>query len=450
LGITAIYIAISAAFGAVSVTIFAMAKNPPRSRFGAGNKLPAGLFDTRGEFARGLPIELIAAWTASDQTPEAAQRLLDPFRVTGTAVVSDSAGLTRLSLQREPLEVMALINRPKELVHEFGTAIGGMGIGLWTADNTEMFYPETIACDEIASMLLAVQDRIRRDCEVQIGIGAHFDRFYLLGSTLYGTAANDVEGLAEDGTAAGEIVLTTALWERVRSSRRPGIQFSAVARSEIACKSNEGYRLLEGPRASLTQGGNRRYPLPFSVDFYEILTEFYQHGSLDELRREVNERFARTGTVLIVDRESVEAEVPETALLDDMALSAIARTSGAHLLESIAGIEVKTAGLLSIYTFATANDAWEFAVQLRQMLQTHGIRTRSGISSGALLLFDLEGGGREISGVPVNLASKVAQDHGEFGRIYVVEDVPGQREPAPGLQRLSFEIGGTEIPAWVA
>src|SRR5437764_9001357 len=77
-GITAIYIAISAAFVPVSVTIFAMAENPPRARFGAGNKLPAGLFDTRGEFARGLPIELIAAWTASDQTPEAAQRLLDP------------------------------------------------------------------------------------------------------------------------------------------------------------------------------------------------------------------------------------------------------------------------------------------------------------------------------------------------------------------------------------
>ena len=297
---------------------------------------------------------------------------------------------------------------------------------------------------------VVLPDRIRRDCEVQIGIGAHFDTFFLLGTTLYGSAANAIEMLAEDGTAGGEIVLTSAVWERVRCGRRSSKPFSAIARSAIACKSTDGHRLLDGPRPALMKSGPTRYPFPFSGEFYGILTEFYRHGDLDELRRKVDERFARRGTVLLVERESVEAEVPETAILDDMALSAIARASGAHLLESISGVEVKTAGLLSIYTFGSATDAWTFAVQLREMLETHGIRTRSGIATGEVLLFDLEGGGREISGVPVNLASKIAQDHGEFGRIYLVDDVPDQREPAPGVQKVSFEIGGTEIPAWVS
>ena len=102
------------------------------------------LFDTRGEFARDLPLELIAAWSESAHDKDAATELLVPFRVTGTLVVSDSCGLTRLSMGREPFEVMALINRPKEIVYGYGIATGGKAPGVWASDNTEMFYPETV------------------------------------------------------------------------------------------------------------------------------------------------------------------------------------------------------------------------------------------------------------------------------------------------------------------
>lgn len=404
----------------------------------------AALFDTRSEFARDLPIELITAWLHAGRSPAVAHELLDPYRVTGTAVVSDSAGLTRLSRQRELLEVMALINQPKELVHEFGTAIGGRGVGLWTADNTEMFYPESIGCDRIASMLLAVQDRISAECEVQIGFGVHFDSFFLVGNSLYGRAASEIECLAEDRTAGGEIVLTPAAWERT------GGQFKAVALSDIRCEFTDGLRLLDGPRLPWPEGGSKRYPMPFSDEFYEYLTEYYRHESLDLLRQKVTARFARHCTVLLVERAPVEAATVEEGILREMVAAAVGHTQGAWLLASTSGVEVKTAGTLSIYVFDDAGDAWTFAVRLRSALEKDGIPTRSGLATGEVLIFDLENGGREISGSPVNIASKIAQDQGEFGRIYVVDSPPARTEPAADAALQTFLVAGLEVPVWVA
>ncbi|MES1257665.1 MAG: family 3 adenylate cyclase [Acidobacteriota bacterium] len=407
---------------------------------------PAALFDTRSEFARDLPVELIAAWLHGRQTAAAAREILAPYRVTGTAVLSDSAGLTRLARQREPLEVMALINRPKELVHEAGTAIGGQAMGVWTADNTAMFYPETIGGDRIAAMLLAVQDRIRAECEVQIGIGAHFDTCFLIGNALYGLAARTVECMAEDRTAGGEIVLTSAAWERVRNSAEP---FQAVSRSEIACEFTDGFRLLDGPRLPWPERGIKRYPLPFSGDFYECLAGYDGHGSPDLPRRRAMERFARHCTVLLVERAPVEEETAESDILREMTRAAIARARGAWLLASTSGSEVKTAGSLSIYVFDEANEAWTFAAALRKALESEGIPTRSGLATGEVLMFELEDGGREISGCPVNMASKIAQDQGEFGRIYLVDAETGQGAPELKVSPVSFQVAGVEIPVWI-
>jgi len=397
---------------------------------------PNSLFDTRSEFARDLPLELVAAWNASAKTAAAAQKLLAPFRVRGTVIVSDSVGLTRLSANRDPLEVMALINRPKELVHEFGTAIGGTAVGLWTADNTEMFYPEGVAMDRIASMLLALQDRIQSECEVQIGMAAHFDTFFLIGNSIYGKPANAVESLAEDRTAGGEIVFTEAAWNRLAASGE--IRFSAIPRNEAAATPNDGYRLVDGPRHNLNRRGNSRYPFPFSEDFYACLTAYYEQRDLDSFRRDVLAQFSRRYTVLLTERETV-LEEGEAGVLGEIAAAAVAHARGSYLLAATTGIEVKTAGSLSIYVFEQPDEAIKFAIRLREALALEGIRTRSGIASGEVLVFDLPGGGRDISGSPVNLASKVAQDYGEFGRIYVINE----------SGTMSFAVGDMEIRAAV-
>jgi class 3 adenylate cyclase len=392
----------------------------------------AALFDTRSEFARDLPLELIAAWMRGERTPQAARELLEPYRVTGTVAVSDSAGLTRLTLQREPLEVMALINQPKELVHEYGTAIGGRAMGIWTADNTSMFYPDTVPAAQIASMLLAVQNRIHAECEVQIGIGVHHGSFFILSDSLYGAEAEHIECLAEDRTAGVEIVVTEAFASLL------GPEFQRVARAQIPCDFTDGLRLLGGPCLPPPATGKRRYPLPFSNDFYDCLPSYRE-------QRSVVERFRRYRTVLLVEREPVTSQETEYSVLADMTAAAVARVRGNWLLGSTAGEEVKTAGSLSIYVFEDAAEAWTFALRLRELLESDGIRTRSGLATGDVLLFDLEEGGREISGNPVNLASKVAQDHGEFGRIYSLDSTP-----PPDSRQLSFLIAGADRTVWVA
>jgi len=407
----------------------------------------AALFDTRSEFARDLPLELIAAWMNGSHTIETANKLLDPYRVTGTAVVSDSVGLTRLARRRDPLEVMALLNQPKELVYQFGTAIGGSGMGVWAADNTEMFYPDHVKGEQIASMLLSVQDRIRKECEVQIGMGVHYDSFFLVDNALYGAAANAIECLAEDRTEGGEIVLTPSAWNR--TCEQP-FEFRSVSRAEITCEFSDGIRLLDGPRLDWPEGASKHYPLPFSEEFYECLGEYYRHCDLVQLRKKVTERFTRHCTVLLVEREPIEADTAEERVLREMTIAAIAHARGAWLLASTSGMEVKTAGSLSIYVFDEASEAWKFAVQFRAVLEREQIRTRSGFATGEVLIFELEAGGREINGSPVNMASKVAQDQGEFGRIYAVETLPEKRVPSLDVAELSFFVGGCEIPVWVA
>lgn len=420
----------------------------PDNEFAAG--ISPALFDTRGEFARDLPLDLIAAWRTADQDPAAARSLLRPYLATGTVVVSDSAGLTHLALCREPLEVMALINRPKELVYEYGAAIGGRGLGVWAADNTEMFYPEEVPCDRIASMLLAVQDRIRAECEVQIGLAAHYGSFYLVGNSVYGPEAVAIETMAEDRTVGGEIVFTATAWERVQGAG-PDCQaaFQALARCEAPGDPVDGYRVLDGPRPAAwnpTQPAPD-YPLPFSAAFHTCLQEFYQHQNVELLRQQVYENFARTCTVLLTEREAISSDVAAIEILMEMERSAVAGTLGALLLGAGSGTEVKTAGSLSIYLFETTYDAWIFADRLRHNLQAEGIRTRSAIATGEVLLFDLEAGGKDISGVPVNMASKAAQDLGTFGNIYVLS----QESPAADrLQPVSMHIGGADRLVYVS
>jgi hypothetical protein len=345
----------------------------------------AALFDTHGEFARDLPVELITAWMNGRQSQEAAEELLNPYRVTGTAVVSDAAGLTRLARLREPLEVMALINRPKELIYEFGTAIGGEAIGVWAADNTEMFYPDTIGCERIASMLLTVQDRIRAECEVQIGIAAHFDTFFRIGAALYGDAAESIEQLAEDRTAGGEIVLTGSVWKRTCDHPDSADRFQAVARSGIPCEFTDGLRLVDGPRLPWPQAAKGRYPIPFSEEFYECLTEYDRHLNRERLSQRVAQRFARRGTVLLMERAPAESGTVETTILREMTNAVLARAHGGLLLASTSGIEVKTAGPLSIYVFDSAGEAGTFAFRLRTALERDGIPTRSAVATGELL-----------------------------------------------------------------
>ena len=89
-------------------------------------RFPPGFFDLPADAGRELPLEIIAAWTRSSQTPDVARELLAPCTLRGIVVASDTAGLTGLSQERPLIEILAMVSRPKELVHACGRAIGGI------------------------------------------------------------------------------------------------------------------------------------------------------------------------------------------------------------------------------------------------------------------------------------------------------------------------------------
>src|SRR4026208_924744 len=104
------------------------------------DRFPPGFFDLPAGAGETLPLDTIAEWTHSTQTQEVARAILSPHTLRGTVVASDSAGLTRLTRDRSLIEILALLSHPKELIHGHGTAIGGRSVGIWSADNTLMFY----------------------------------------------------------------------------------------------------------------------------------------------------------------------------------------------------------------------------------------------------------------------------------------------------------------------
>src|SRR5207253_2511520 len=135
----------------------------------------------------------------------------------GYHLVSDSAGLTKLSQRLGLMEVLALIDRPKRILHAYGTAAGGRAVGVWAADNAQMFHPEWTDAVVLLSALLKAQADIARQCRVRIGIGVHYGDFYDLSSGLYGPEADAIEDIAENHTEGGEIVITQAVVDRLPS-----------------------------------------------------------------------------------------------------------------------------------------------------------------------------------------------------------------------------------------
>ena len=103
------------------------------------------LADLRQGISAVIATEMVLKWNSGPKSPEQHQRLMEPYKVRGTVASSDSAGLSRLTQQYSLAQVLKLISEPKEEIHALGKAIGGEAIGVWAADNTQMFYPDSIA-----------------------------------------------------------------------------------------------------------------------------------------------------------------------------------------------------------------------------------------------------------------------------------------------------------------
>ena len=408
------------------------------------DRFPAGFFDLTQDLSRGLPVDVIERWTRSDHSLEAALKLLEPTRIECAVVSTDSAGLTLMTEQRGLIEMLALINRPKELIHAYGTALGGAAVGVWAADNTEMFYPASTSADDLVSMLLAMNDEIDRTCEVRIGAAAHWGNFFLLSGGLYGGDADRVERIAEDFTRGGEVVVTPELGARLRNSGA----FRLAARADLPAGLAPAHRVEDGPRASGLQAEDFAYPFPYSDQFYNDLERYAADSGNMALLESIHRSYTRRRAVVLIEREREESDIAEISVLNDLALSAAMTRLGAALLRDTGGTEIKTAGSIGIFTFSESVAALEFAQQFRQAFLDQGIQSRIGIDEGEVLVFDLDSGLIDIAGMPVNLASKLAQDCGEFGKIYMTQRAARSAGAGTGFAAQTFQVSGVTLDAF--
>lgn len=411
------------------------------ARFARTRYSPA-LFDLAQDIVGGLPIRLLARWLESDQTEADAMRLLAACRVTGYTVVSDSAGLTRLTAEQGLMEILAIIDQPKSIVYRLGRAVGGHSVGIWAADNTQMFYPAAIRAEALLSALLTVQDEVARTCAIKIGIGAHFGEFYSASGGLYGDAAEAIEELAEDHVDGGDILVSDAIARRLPEGH--GFVLAPAGPHPVL---GAVHRLLDGPRLSLRTYPQERYPIPYSDDFYADLTRFEGRLGDPDLGREMSAKYTRHKVVVLIERHGQQAETRGVALFGDLSRSAMMKDAGMRHLDEDHGAEVKVTGALGIYTFDDAGRALEFAQTFRRELLAEGIACRIGLDVGPVLVFDLAGGGKDIAGMPVNVASKLAQDRGAWGRIYLSDRVHALVD-APDFRELRFVASGVELRAF--
>ena len=323
--------------------------------------LPAlmfGLFTTTAMQAQAPVDSALAAFIANI-------RAVDNHSHVNSVVSSDSAGLTRLTRERPLIEILSMLSQPKELIHAFGRAIGGRSIGIWAADNTEMFYDASIEPERVVAMLLTAMARIADECELGIGMAAHVGEFFELGGGVYGPDADRVETVAEEHTQGGELLITDDIWHTFAHQSA----FATCERDELSTEFGRILRVDSGPALAGLDATDITYPSPCSPGFSEGLSNYARTRRDSMAPRQAYQDLA----VVLIAREREEPDVPEVAVLNNLALTAATKRIGGALLDTVEGAEVKSAGLLSIYTFPDCRDAIAFARGFRHALSEQGI-----------------------------------------------------------------------------
>jgi hypothetical protein len=411
------------------------------------NRFPAGFFDLTQDIAHRLPVDLIEHWTRSDHSPEAALALLSPHLVLGTVVSTDSAGLTSLTKLRGLVEILAMVNGPKEIVHACGKAVGGEPIGIWAADNTQMFYPFTWTegaktdPELLLSMLLETMHRVEEACEVRIGACIHIGSFFRLGGGLYGREADRVEHFAEEFSGAGEILLTNEFLNVLGQGHPFQIEERPDQNPDLRV-----WKVTAGPRLPELAALDFKYPYPYTQEFHQELRGLSKPVKASDVKA-IHKRYTLTRTVVVMEREKEEMDVPEVAVLNDLSLQAAMTRIAVDVLRQTGGTEIKTIGNLGIYTFDAPTPALEFCRRLRGMFREQGVAVRSGIAQGEVFVFELGEGVVDIAGMPVNVASKLAQDFGQFGGIYLTQECSASVNRS-GLEPYATTISRVALEGW--
>ena len=355
------------------------------------------LSDIRQDIAGDLPLDLILLWNQQEKSEALHAEMLSPYKFEGIIACSDSAGLSKLSQNYTLPEVMQMVSEPKEILHAYGKAIGGEAIGVWAADNTQMVYQDITVDTAVRQML-----RLQIDAQnllVKVGIGMHFGRAYKIGGGLFGHDASYIEELAEDHTSGGELLITKELYSMLSLG---------VAKYFTKKEDSENYIAMNiTDEIHYKPGNDTAYPFPFDDTFFSLL----KNNSLEQLSTMGLDEYREEKACVLVSVKHEEYDF----LLDYFTACLVAESAITKASEKYNGKMVKSNGALGIFLFEHDVDAVAFAKETFANLKFEGFVSNIGISRGEVLLFPLKNSGLEISGNPVNIASKLAEDSGLGG-----------------------------------
>ncbi|MDD4530514.1 MAG: adenylate/guanylate cyclase domain-containing protein, partial [Candidatus Gracilibacteria bacterium] len=216
-------------------------------------------------------------------------------------------------------------------------------------------------------------------------------------------------------------------------------QFKMSPREDINHPKDVVYRVDFGPLIrDVPTNLDYNYPIPFSQEFFKDLRKFYSSKDKD-LLDVLNGKYLQEKTIVLVERKKEKHHIEEISLLNDIALYALMEQGSHDILKNYNGLEIKTVGSLGIYEFDYCDDAINFTLAFRESLKEEGVECKIGVADGSVIIFNLANGNKDIAGNPINIASKLAQDKGEFGKIYLT------REVFEKLEKRYFEYENIEI-----
>ena len=376
--------------------------------------IPA-LADLTQDIAGPLPLALLQAWATGTQDVETAGELLHSFRIEGTVVATDTSGLSRMVEGRDLLDVLAMVSAPKSVIHAVGAAVGGVGVGIWVADNTEMYYGTHVTPDVVLGAVAETQARITESCAVGVGMAVHYGEFYEIGGGLYGRDADTVERLAEHDARAGEVLVTTTIVDRVAST--PDLTFTPAPALRPA-DGSAAFRFATSVRLRSLNATAVRYPHPFPEEFFSLVSALATTPDRETAKQAIYEQYLRDRVILFLSVEHESSGSEPAAVLDYLVVNALMEA----VIGRLPGAAAHVAGIgggIAILTFEQADEAVDLAITLRAHFMQNAMMVKVGIDRGPVIFFANSRGRSGITGDPVNIASKIAEDAGAVGRINI-------------------------------
>lgn len=172
----------------------------------------------------------------------------------------------------------------------------------------------------------------------------------------------------------------------------------------------------------------------------------------ERIEAELWARYGTEGTVCLHDMAGFSRLTVQHGIVHYLSLIGQMRGVVGPLIEEFGGQVVKYEADNTYARFADPDSALTYALAVNaafearnaELAEGYGIRISTGIDHGRFLLIDDE----DFFGVPVNTASKLAEDIGGGGEILVTQAaIDGLAADAPDSTTEVFEISGIRINA---